>query len=681
MPIDPRMVKWDESPQIDPRMVKWDADGSTLDSIKQGAGNLLAGAVRGAGSIGATLLSPIDIAKDAIAGKGLSLESNRARRQSMDDALQTMGAEPDSWMYKGGKLGGEIAGTAGMGGLLAKPVQALAATRYGSGIEPVLNSVATALQTGGFRAGDMAGTGLGNAIRAGAGAAVGGASAGLVNPEDAGFGALVGGALPAVAMGAGKAGDMIRKSMANETTANAAQKFAAAQKGAQSGYVVPPADLQPGIGTELLSGLSGKIKTAQVASQRNQSITDKLVRKELGLAADDVLNADVLQSIRQQAGQAYAPVKQAGMVTADKTYMKALDDIGQTYKGASSAFPGIGKNEVGDMIESLKVGQFDSGGAVDAIKVLREQADKAFRTGDTGLGKATKEAASAIESQLERHLSTPMRGGPPQTGVNLAQKGNFLSASNEFGTVGGTIKSDGLHINYAEVMESARGKGHGRALYQSLIDSAQEKGLRVFSDSAVEKSASNVYGSLAKHGYDVKRLGGGVLEDGAVYGKGGGPAFEIASPLIDRSDALNALREARKMIAKTYSVQKGLNSQTGEVSAQALAKQLEKGKPLSGELRTIAEMGQAFPKAMQSLKEAPKAFSPLDWAVSGGASMASANPLPMAAMLARPAARSYLLSPMAQQAAMRQPGLLASPEEMGLLTQGLYRAAPLLRSD
>ena len=94
------------------------AEPSTMDSIKQGAGNLLAGAVRGAGSIGATLLSPIDIAKDAIAGKGLSLESNRARRKGMDDALQSMGAEPESWMYKGGKLGGEIAGTAGMGGVL-----------------------------------------------------------------------------------------------------------------------------------------------------------------------------------------------------------------------------------------------------------------------------------------------------------------------------------------------------------------------------------------------------------------------------------------------------------------------------------------------------------------------------------------------------------------------------------
>lgn len=76
--------------------------------VKQGAGNLLAGAVRGAGSIGATLLRPFDTASE-----------NEQRRKSMDDALQSFGAEPDSWMYKGGKLGGEIAGTAGAGGLIA----------------------------------------------------------------------------------------------------------------------------------------------------------------------------------------------------------------------------------------------------------------------------------------------------------------------------------------------------------------------------------------------------------------------------------------------------------------------------------------------------------------------------------------------------------------------------------
>ncbi len=72
----------------------------------QGAGNLGAGLVRGAGSIGATLVAPWDMMSDAIAGKGLSLESNRQRRADMDSALEGLGAQPESWMYKGGKLAG-----------------------------------------------------------------------------------------------------------------------------------------------------------------------------------------------------------------------------------------------------------------------------------------------------------------------------------------------------------------------------------------------------------------------------------------------------------------------------------------------------------------------------------------------------------------------------------------------
>jgi hypothetical protein len=89
-------------------------------SFGQHAGNLLGGLVRGAGSIGATLMAPIDIGKDALAGKGLSLESNRQRRKDMDAGLESLGAQPDSLIYQGGKLTGEIAGTAGVPGLVAK---------------------------------------------------------------------------------------------------------------------------------------------------------------------------------------------------------------------------------------------------------------------------------------------------------------------------------------------------------------------------------------------------------------------------------------------------------------------------------------------------------------------------------------------------------------------------------
>ncbi|MFN7611061.1 MAG: hypothetical protein ACK5QX_09030, partial [bacterium] len=119
----------------------------------------------------------------------------------MDAALDTAGVDRDSLAFKGGKLGAEVAGTAGAGGVLAKGVAAIpqVATRA-----PLLIN---ALQSGGFSLGGTTGNRLADlAIRTAGGAASGGAAAGLVNPEDAGTGALIGGALPGAVQAAGAAG-------------------------------------------------------------------------------------------------------------------------------------------------------------------------------------------------------------------------------------------------------------------------------------------------------------------------------------------------------------------------------------------------------------------------------------------------------------------------------------------
>ena len=127
--------------------------------------------------------------------------------------------------------------------------------------------------------------------------------------------------------------------------------------------------------------------------------------------------------------------------------------------------------------------------------------------------------------------------GNKSINVRLNEASNFLSAKSEFGEVGGTIRPPDkfsdvpyLQINYAEVEKASRGKGKGKELYQSLIDEAQARGLRVFSDSTVEKPAVNVYKSLEKSGYQLKDMTTGRLDDGAVYGAGAKtPAFEISS--------------------------------------------------------------------------------------------------------------------------------------------------------
>ena len=181
--------------------------------VVQGAGNLLAGAVRGAGSIGATILAPYDIAKDALAGKGLSLESNRRRRSDIDAGLQEAhGAEPDSMMYQGGKLATEVAGTLGTGRVLAKGVQAVA---------PSATALTNALASAGSKTGAvLKGAPLSArvadmATRMAGGASTGGAAVALVSPEDAGTGAAIGAALPPAVSAVSKAIPMIGRGVAN----------------------------------------------------------------------------------------------------------------------------------------------------------------------------------------------------------------------------------------------------------------------------------------------------------------------------------------------------------------------------------------------------------------------------------------------------------------------------------
>jgi hypothetical protein len=315
-----------------------------------------------------------------------------------------------------------------------------------------------------------------------------------------------------------------------------AQKTAAATAASDAGYVIPPEDVGQGGGlvTKLLSGVGGKVKTAQVASERNQGVTNDLIRKTLGLAPDEPLTVPALNAIREQAGQAYDAVKGSGVVTPGPEYAKALDDIAGKFTGAAQAFPGAVKTDIPDIISSLKQPSFPADAAVDMTKILRAGADSAFAAGDKSKATALRSASNALENALEAHLSAA--GNP---------------------------------------------------------------------------------------------------------------------------DALQAFRDARQLIAQTYSIQKGLNPTTGDVAAGALAKQLDKGKPLSGNLLTVAQTAQAFPKATQALKEAPKTISPLDvaFALSHAAGGKVGNLLTLGA---RPAARSILLSNPMQKAALES---AATPQD------------------
>ena len=542
---------------------------SLTDKVIQGAANLFGGGLRGAGSVGSTILaaddlasnlSPVGMIRKAVTNKmqGKPLLSNvsdvsgvmerdKVRREDMTQGLEEFGIDRNSLAFKGGKLAGEVAGTAGTGGIVANTARAALPAAMATKAAPLLNAIGS----GGMSTGAntlSAGANMGTRVLGGA--ISGGASAGLVNPEDATSGAVIGGILPPALKGLGMAGGAVRRSLAAPKQSE--ELVGAINAAREAGFVIPPTQANPTFTNRLLEGISGKITTAQNASARNKEVFDKLAAKSLGLPAETKLTPDVLQNLRKGAGDAYSAISNSGMVQPSQSYFKALDDIAKPYTTALQGFPNAKPSPVLDLVDSLKSPQFDAGSAVAKIKELRSAADDAFRTGNTDIARASKSAANELENVLENHLK------------------------------------------------------------------------------------------------------------------------DIGQP-----ELLKSFKDARQLIAKTYTVEKSLNKVTGSVDGRKLASELQKGKPLTGELKTAAEFAARFPKASQALEgmgSLPQT-SPLDWAAGASLSGMTANPFGLLAVGARPLARSATLSPMIQNRLVQKSGLLSeiNPE----LLQFGYQSAPV----
>lgn len=183
----------------------------------QGLRDLAGGAVRGAGSIGATILAPMDMLNSALSGRPI-MEGNRQRRADIDAGLTSLiGSDPSSATYQGGKLAGELAGSMGAGGAVAS-----------AGARVLPKALAQALRTGGAGAGPI-GTRIAGAAGAGA------ASAGLVDPGEAMQGAGIGAALPVAGKVLGAAGSGVRHVVGLNTGVGSEALSQAAKAGAAGG--------------------------------------------------------------------------------------------------------------------------------------------------------------------------------------------------------------------------------------------------------------------------------------------------------------------------------------------------------------------------------------------------------------------------------------------------------------
>ncbi len=331
-----------------------------------------------------------------------------------------------------------------------------------------------------------------------------------------------------------------------------------AESAAEEGYVTP-ASVRGEAGLPgLAEGLGGKIKTGQQAIEINQKTTNRLANRAVGLPDEIPMSVEILQGIRAEAGQAFEAIRETGRVFTDNRFQRDLSGAVKQFKNAARDFPELAKNEIINLVDSLRVAEFDAGAGIDAMSLLRNKADVAFRGGDKTLGRSYRAASAAIEGVLERHLA---RGG------------------------------------------------------------------------------------------DV-----GVLD---------------------------SFKQARQQIAETYSVEEALQGRiTGEVNATNLATQLKKGKPLTGDLRTIADFANTFPSVSRLFIGTAQAFSPLDLIggaiggtgaiIGGAAGLGPISVLPLAAVIARPLLRRGALRKLGKQAAEQirvAPGVVPGAVVSGIAAQ------------
>lgn len=286
----------------------------------------------------------------------------------------------------GERLGGDVVSAlSGTGASLgiASGLEALKA--------PVARAIGTALAANPGKQGVGAVTG---GLAAG-----GGREAGLPVPIQIGLG-VAGGAAP------------FAPQMAT-SLARGGPLTAAEQRATNAGYTLPPATMEnPSTLSKLLGGWSGKIKTQQGASAKNQVLTNQIAASSLGLPRDTMLDDNVFHNLRQKAGTAYEDVKQSVPTTvADPAFIHDLGNISMASSPVAQEFPHLVKNDgITDLLSGfMNKPSFSTAAAVDAVKLLRARGTKNLQAiGNpeaNDLGHAQRATANAIDDLLDRNVS------------------------------------------------------------------------------------------------------------------------------------------------------------------------------------------------------------------------------------------------------------------------------------
>lgn len=203
------------------------------------------------------------------------------------------------------------------------------------------------------------------------------------------------------------AGNAVAQAPNTMTAAQArAQMLANTLRDSQKlGLVVPRATTNPTAMNHLVETLGSKVGTAQEAAVRNQTAANRVGSEYVGLNPDVPLSVDQLKALRSELGQGYQAVRRVGDVATDSGFRKTLNGLQDKYASMHADFPGSTSSPIEKDLGALDVQRFGSNTAMDKIVMLRDKASAAFRSGENDLGGDYKKLATALEDQIDRHIS------------------------------------------------------------------------------------------------------------------------------------------------------------------------------------------------------------------------------------------------------------------------------------
>lgn len=363
---------------------------------------------------------------------------------------------------------------------------------------------------------------------------------------------------------------------------------------------------------------------------------------------------------------------------ADKAGTKVLDATGSPALATAT--------KVG--VESIPMAVSGVAGAVKPVRGVKPAAiaaaDRGFTMtpGDMGAGVLSRAGASiAGEPRLARHISQKNQpiynekiakdlGLPKETPLDLetvqgvrTQAHSAYEAARKLGSV---TFDDALTADLNKIVadrakaESAFG---GKSPITEAVDSLRINGADA--DAVVSKINNLRKDADAAFANRNTELGRALRDS----------AWAMERQLIRHAEragqpeVVKAMKEARTLIAKTYMAEGSL--QGGNINPQKYAKALQKGKPLTGGSREVAEFADQFPRSSMPTRNIGEAGATWADLALGGLSGE------VHALYARPLLRGIQSSGPGQAAMMNTPALLEAIRKgqaaplTGLLEMGL----------